>query len=114
MKPSIPSRDDEALRGLLREWKVATPLPPRFQEQVWRRIESEGADAIAAPSPWSRLQNWIDSVLPRPALAVAYIVVLLATGAGMGWTQAQRETSHVSEVLSLRYVKSVDPAQVSH
>jgi len=109
MKTNNPLTDDTALHALLREWKVETPLPPRFQEQTWRRIEHADTPAIATLSPWRSLQNWIANVLPRPALAVAYVAVLLAAGAGVGWTQARHESLRVSDELSLRYVKSVDP-----
>jgi phage-related minor tail protein len=113
MKTNNPLNDDEALRSLLREWRVETPIPPRFQEQVWRRIEREDAPAVTAVSPWRALQNWIANVLPRPALAAAYVAVLLAAGAGVGWTQAQHESSRVSNELSTRYVQSVDPYQAA-
>lgn len=111
MKMNNPSKDDQALRALLNEWKVETPLPTRFQEGVWRRIEQEDARTVGGASLWTTLQDWIANVLPRPALAVAYVAVLLAAGAGVGWTRAQHETSRISDELSMRYVTSVDPYQ---
>lgn len=113
MKTNNPLDDDKALRSLLREWKVETPLPPRFQERVWRRIEREDTRPAATVSPWTLLQHWIANVLPRPALATAYVAVLLAAGAGVGWTQAQHESSRVSSKLSTRYVQTVDPYQAA-
>ena len=115
MKTKNPLDDDDAaLRGLLKEWKVETPLPPHFQEQVWRRIEREEARPAAAAPWWTGFQEWIANALPRPALAVAYVAVLVAAGAGVGWTQAQHETSRISNQLSLRYVRSVDPYQAPY
>lgn len=106
-----PSNEDANLSGLLKEWKVATPLPPRFQEQVWRRIEHREAQPAPIAAPWTRLRDWVANVVPRPALAVAYVAVLLAAGAGIGWTRAQHEALRVSNQLSQRYVKTVDPFQ---
>ena len=101
--------DDESFRGLLKEWNVTASLPPRFQEAVWRRIESEETRPIRANSPWAVMRNWIANALPRPALAVAYVVVLLAAGAGMGWSHARHESARVRSQLSEQYVRIVDP-----
>ena len=90
------------MSGLLKEWKAEAPLPPRFQEQVWRRIQHEEVNPVPAVSPWTFLRDWIADMLPRPALAAAYIAVLLAAGAGIGWTRAQHEASRVSSQLSQR------------
>lgn len=109
MKMDHPLNEDKALSALLGEWKVEASLPPRFQEGVWRRIEREQAPAAPTTWPWAILQRWIANVLPRPALAVASITILLAAGAGIGWTHAQIETERVHDQLSVRYVKSVDP-----
>ena len=111
MKANDPLDDDKTLHTILAEWKVETSLPPRFQDQVWHRIERDETQPAAAVSPWTALRNWIANVQLRPALAVAYVAVLLAAGAGLGWTQAQHASSHVSDQLSLRYVQSVDPYQ---
>ena len=113
MKTNNPLNEDEALRTLLREWKVETTLPPRFQERVWRRIEREDARPATTVSAWALLKNWIANVLPRPALATAYVSVLLAAGAGVGWTQARNESSRVNSQLSTRYVQTVDPYQAA-
>jgi hypothetical protein len=110
MKANSSLDDDKALSSLLKEWKVEAPLPPGFQEQVWRRIEREEEPrTVRALSPWAVVQNWMANILPRPALAVAYVGILLAAGAGIGWTQGQIEAQRISEQLSASYVKSVDP-----
>ena len=105
--------NDARLRGLLRECKVVAKLPPRFQEQVWRRIGQHEQQ----PSVWSSLQtsltHWINTMLPRPALAVSYVAVLLVVGASVGWAQARQEKARASGEMSLRYVQSVDPYQSS-
>lgn len=114
MKETNPSEDDKALSRLLRQWKVDASLPPHFGQQVWRRIELVETRRATAHSPWAAVRDWIAAMLPRPALAVAYVAVLLAAGAGVGWTQAQHETSHVSSQLSARYVQLVDPYKALH
>jgi len=109
MNANDPENHDEALRGLLKEWRVETPLPPRFQGEVWRRIEC--AQAPAVPSIWAVMAHWIRTALARPALAVAYIAVFLVIGATAGWTQAHRATMRVREELGQRYVRVLDPSQ---
>ncbi len=112
MKTNKPN-DDAPLDALLQEWKVKPSLPPRFNEQVWRRIER----AETAPPPSVSLAtvfaNWIATMLPRPALATAYVTVLLAIGASVGWSQARQETARVSSDLSARYAQAVDPYQAN-
>jgi hypothetical protein len=111
MSTNLPNPHDPALRAVLREWQVTTPLPPRFQAQVWNRIERAAAPAAAADSPWALLTNWLMPLLPRPALAVAYVTGMLALGATVGWAQARQETARVGDALSARYLRAVDPYQ---
>ena len=100
---------DEALRRMLREWRMDAPLPPRFQESVWRRIES--ARLPVAPSAWDVIAHWIGNLLPRPRLAASYVAILLAIGVTVGWKQARRETTRVKTELGLRYARILDPYQ---
>ena len=111
MNTNQPRHEDEALRALLKEWKATPDLPPGFQCRVWRRIEQAEAQPISSVSLWTVWTNWIAAVLPRPALATAYVAVFLAIGATVGWAQARHETERVSGHLSTRYVRSVDPYQ---
>jgi hypothetical protein len=106
-----PNENDPALRAVLREWKPASSLPPRFQEQVWQRIERAEAKANLPALAWDRLQEWIAAMLPRPALALAYVTVLLVVGATLGWNQARVETTRVTSELGARYAQAVDPYQ---
>ena len=91
----------------MREWKVTEALPPRFQDGVWRRIER--AQTRQAGSAWAVVANWIATVLPRPALATAYVTVLLAIGVTAGWAQARQQTARVHDELGQRYVRVLDP-----
>jgi len=111
MKTDNPDGNDAALRALLKEWKPEPALPPRFQEQVWGRIER--AETTPTPSPWlaSVFANWITNLLPKPALAMSYATVLLAIGAGVGWSRARQETARVADELGARYARAVDPYQ---
>ena len=107
MKPYQKTENHEELRKVLHEWTVDAALPSRFQEQVWRRIEH--AQPPTAPSIWTIVAHWVGTVLPRPALAISYVVVLMASGATFGWARARQETTHIKEDLSQRYVRVLDP-----
>jgi hypothetical protein len=98
----------DPLQRLLREWALDTPLPPRFQEGVWRRIENAQASAPRATA-WGPLRLWIERVLPRPAFAVGYLSLLLALGLGAGSFAAQTTANRLNLQLSARYAQSVDP-----
>src|SRR5439155_9722244 len=112
MKTNEPGNHDEALRKVLKEWRTDAALPPGFQEAVWQRIErAEGVQTPAASSFWAFVAHWIGTVLPRPALATAYVAVLLAVGVTAGWAQARQNTARVKGELGERYVRVLDPYQ---
>lgn len=98
---------DEPLRRLLGEWRSEVPLPPRFQEEVWRRV----GRAQATPSIWAVVAHWVGAVLPRPALAASYVAILLTVGVTAGWAQARQETARVKGELARHYVRVLDPYQ---
>ena len=105
MKTDEP--DDEALRNVLKEWRTDAALPPRFQEHVWRRIER--TQTSAPLSFWTAIAHWTGTVLLRPALAAAYVAMLLVIGVTAGWAQARQETARVKDELGQRYVRVLDP-----
>jgi hypothetical protein len=110
MKTHEPGNHDEPIRKVLEEWRTDAALPPGFQEAVWQRIgRAERVPAPAAPSVWAVIAHWIGTVLPRPALATAYVGVLLAIGVTAGWAQARQETVRVKGELGERYVRVLDP-----
>jgi hypothetical protein len=107
MKLNLKPGPAEPLDTVLRQWTVDTPLPPRFQEQVWRRIrrrETGRASALRAS-----MQRWLEAVLPRPKIALAYLSALMIFGVAAGSVTAQIRTSHVEARLGARYLQAVDP-----
>src|SRR5215470_6898190 len=100
-EPNSPGRD-EALSRTLREWPVAVSLPPRFQEEVWVRIENAGSRA--GVGPFAALGRWLENTLPRPKVALAYVAVLLLVGMTAGFWQAKTGNARANTALSSRYV----------
>ncbi len=109
MKSKSPIENDEPLRKLLRGWSVNAPLPPRFQETVWQRIER--AESHAPEAPWLGWLGWLERAFARPSLAVAYVSLLLMAGLMAGYWQARVETVRMHDALGQRYVQMVDPYQ---
>lgn len=111
MKTNKPDNHEDALREVLKEWRTDAALSPRFQESVWQSIER--AQASAAPSMWDAVARWIGTMLPRPALAVSYIALLLVIGGTAGWTQAHQTNARVKSELGERYVHELNPYQAT-
>jgi hypothetical protein len=112
MTMNSPNKDNSPERLLeraLQRWEVKHPLPPRFQEQVWRRIEKAETETPAAF--WALLTGWIAQALTRRSVAVSYVMLLLLTGLLAGYWQARVEKTRTVESLSARYVQMVDPYQ---
>jgi hypothetical protein len=107
MKTNPAPEENDRLSGVLREWVVDAPLPPRFADQVWHRIAR--AESGAQGSAWSDLVRSLGRSLQRPKVAYSYAAVLLALGVvGGSWT-AHLKTSRMESALGQRYVQSVDP-----
>lgn len=100
---------DDQLHSALREWKLNEPLPPRFREQVWNRLERQTADESVGF--WQFMVGWINSSVARPALAVIYASILLALGLAGGFLRAQHDNAKMDSSIETRYVQSVDPYQ---
>jgi hypothetical protein len=109
MKTTNPSDNDQPLNEVLVQWKVESSLPPRFQEQVWRRIET--AEARKPEGSLTVVLRWLDAAFRRPALALSYVTVLLFVGLGIGYWQAQDKTAQSESKWQALYVQSVDPYQ---
>jgi hypothetical protein len=109
MKSEQPIQSDEGLRKVLRQWKVEACFPPRFQEQVWRRIEQSEAQGRAPV--WVLLWERLSAALARPSLAVSYVTVLLLVGLLAGYWQVRLTRSQAEEGMGARYVQLVAPFQ---
>jgi len=102
MKPENTDPNDARLASLLREARATPPLPPRFREGVWRRIEESETPAAAQ-------LNWLDALAAwalRPRFALAAAAILICAGSIFGavqGTQANHENAQT------RYVTSVAP-----
>ena len=94
--------DDPQLSSLLRQARTAPALPPRFQQNVWRRLET--------PEPAPRSASWLAalaSLVLRPRLAFAAAVLLLVAGAATVTVQGRQMARQAAQV---NYVASVTPS----
>jgi hypothetical protein len=104
---TVPDKNDGALGKALREWRVSEPLPPRFQEQVWRRIEAAHAGEPA--SLWATLLNALNALAARRKFAFSYVTAALVVGLALGFWQARQVNTALDSGLGQRYIQSVDP-----
>jgi hypothetical protein len=110
---SDPNREtDTALNKILKEWRVEAQLPPRFQDQVWRRIERAETQA-ARVSFRSLLTRWLEALVPKPRLAYSYAAILLAVGVAAGAWAGQAQSSRLAASLGSRYLQSINPYQAA-
>jgi len=109
------NKQDESAAHLghaLREWKVSTPLPVRFKDHVWQRIER--AEPRQSVTPWDLLRDWLEAKVRQPVFAISYVTALLVLGLSAGYWRARVDTSKMESSWQARYVQSVDPYQVNH
>lgn len=103
MTNNHPNPEDTKLSSLLRESRVAPPLPPRFQDNVWRRVaDTEAGKATDSP-------NWIEAAIAfvlRPRFALAAVAALVITGAVIGAHDGSQLARHDAQA---RYLASVAP-----
>ena len=104
MKKENLNPADEKLGALLRASRATPTLPPRFQENVWRRIED-----AAAPVQSGESITWLEALvalLLRPRFAYATVAALMLGGIVLGAYNGAQTARHDAEV---RYVTSVAP-----
>lgn len=111
MKSNGFNANDDVVSNALRDWKVAATLPPRFNEQVWHRIEVADEHRHTL---WQLVSSRVDALFAKPAMAVAYMGVLTALGLALGLAHAEKKSSEVQTSLSSRYVQAIDPYQRAH
>ena len=94
---------DQNLTALLRENRPAPELPPRFRQNVWRRIED-----VAAPAT----ETWLDALaalMLRPRFALALAAGLLLAGILAGTLDGRQLARHDAQ---LNYLAAVAPHAV--
>jgi len=93
--------DDARLSALLRQSRSSPALPPRFQQNVWRRIED--SEAPVKPDTWLEA---LAALILRPRFALVAATVLLIMGALFG----AREGSLVAQRdAQAQYLSAVAP-----
>ena len=110
MNKPQPFGNDEPLRKRLAEWRVNAPLPPRFQEGVWERIEAAETHKLAQGF-WMNICGWVANRLAQPAFAATYLAIFVILGIGAGWQHGKSKSARVNSDLKMRYVQMVDPYQ---
>ena len=101
MKENNIHPNDPQVSALLRESRVSPSLPPRFQQNVWRRIED--AEAPAQPASWL---DALAALILRPRFAVAAAAVLLLAGVSAG-TLEGRQAARLDA--QMNYLAAVAP-----
>ena len=95
---------DEKLGALLRESRTSQALPPRFQENVWRRIED-----AEAPVTSGGTVTWLEALVAlvlRPRFAYATVAALMLGGILLGAHSGAQTARQNAEA---RYVASISP-----
>jgi len=100
---------DAKLRERMQAWKVTTPLPVRFQANVWDRIEQAEAQTFGVIG--RLLVQRLMSMTLRPAFAAGYVTALMVVGLGAGWWAASAKTEQWETVAAGKYIQMVDPLQ---
>lgn len=93
--------EDLQLQTLLRAGRATPALPPRFQQNVWRRIED--AEAPAKPSSWL---DTLATLILRPRFALAAVTVLVLAGVFAGVQEGRQSARHEAQ---MNYLSSVAP-----
>ena len=109
--PGMSERDQDLSRTL-KTWRHEPPPAPRFNAEVWARIEA------ARDAPWT-VAAFIGSRLGIPArhfrwalpLGASLMLALAAVaGAGVGSLQTSRA---VNDRMAAAYVRTIDPLQMT-
>ena len=93
--------DDAKLRGVLRAARPSHLLPPRFRENVWRRIEAAEAPVESG--------SWLDALTAlvlRPRFAYATVATLILAGILLGTYQGAQNAKRTEQA---RYLAVVAP-----
>lgn len=104
MKENHLCSDDPQVRALLRQARVSPGLPPRFRQNVWRRIEN--AEATMKPASWL---DALAALILRPRFALTAAAALLLAGVFLGALEGRQEVRHDAQ---MNYLASVAPQAV--
>lgn len=96
--------DDAKLSALLRANPPSPQLPPRFQKQVWRRIED--AEAPVKADSWP---DALAALILRPRFAIATAAVLVLAGVLFGTVEGRQAARHEAQ---MNYLALVAPSPV--
>lgn len=96
--------DDAKLSALLRRSRAMPPLPPRFQETVWRRIED--AEAPVKSDTWLEA---LAALVLRPRFALVTAALLVMAGAVLGARAGDRMARQDAQA---QYLSAVAPASL--
>ena len=109
MKTSLTNDSDARLRTLLQEWKADAALPPRFQERVWKRIETTEPRSAKVDGG-----GWLAALFARPAFATVCATVLLLAGLATGFLRAEHDATRMNTELAQRYIATINPYAQPH
>jgi hypothetical protein len=106
------SDQDPHLSSVLRSWRHEVPASPRFNAEVWARIEATREAAQTMPTFLSsrlgipvRYFRWALPLAVSLTLAIAAVA-----GAGVG----ALKTSHsLNDRMTAAYVRTIDPLQMA-
>jgi len=101
MNPLPDPTPDAELRTLLRSAHPPQDLPPRFQEDVWRRLERD-----ERPRPVSGWMASLLGILSRPAYASLGLALVMIVGVGQGLRDSKASSLRTAQA---RYHASVNP-----
>jgi hypothetical protein len=93
--------DDTKFSEVLHSARPSPSLPPRFQEDVWRRIEDAEAPVKSG--------SWLDALTAlvlRPRFAYATVATLVLAGALLGTYQGAQSARQTEQS---RYLAAVAP-----
>ena len=105
MNKEMNNPGDAKLSALLREARGTPALPPRFQENVWRRIEDSEAPVLFKPG-----LSWLDALaalMLRPRFALATAAALVVAGALLGVREGNVAANQAAQA---QYLAAVAPA----
>ncbi len=105
-----PEENKDLLDRSLREWQVNdAPAAPVSGTGLGAHRRCRGG---AKKPPFGQSsEDWFQLAFSRPAVALAYALVLLFSGSGTGYWQAREKSALIEHSLGSRYVQSVDPYQ---